>query len=120
MAASTSPDSPAGLQVFQPEKVDSYEVGAKTSWDGNIPGVFDIAAFYNDFSQQQLTVGFGPGGTPSATSPVYLGAAPTIAIVNAGKSRIWGVEVNASVSPVENFRVRSQGIFELRGMTVSE
>jgi iron complex outermembrane receptor protein len=101
-----SPDSPGGLQVFQPEKVDTYEVGAKTSWEGSIPGVLDVAAFYNDFSNQQLQVGFGPlAGTSSAAHPGSLGAAPTTGILNAGSSRIWGAEVNASVSPFEGFRL---------------
>jgi iron complex outermembrane receptor protein len=108
---SVNPDAPPGFNDFKQEKVDSYEVGAKTSWDGMIPGVFDVAAFYNDFSNQQLQVGFGP--CPIASCPaltptqVAIGTAESAAaaIVNGKQSRIWGFEVNATVSPVDNLRL---------------
>ena len=44
-----------GLEVWGPEKVNSYEVGAKTSFRGAIPGYFNLAGFYNDFTDQQIT-----------------------------------------------------------------
>jgi iron complex outermembrane receptor protein len=77
-------------QTWGPEKVDTYEVGAKTSWRGAIPGNFNIAAFYNDFRDQQiLAVGVAiPPGQQAA------------GLVNAGKSRIRGVEIEASVNPL--------------------
>jgi iron complex outermembrane receptor protein len=99
---SVSPTSPPGLQSFGPEKVDTYEVGAKTSWDGKIPGLLDIAAFYNDFSNQQIQTGFEPQG---GIVGFNLAASNTTAILNAGKSRIWGVEVNASIAPFDGFRL---------------
>ncbi|CAN7411323.1 TonB-dependent receptor [Phenylobacterium sp. LjRoot219] len=86
--------APSEFQTFGPEKVDTYEVGAKTSWSGSVPGSFNIAAFYNDFTNQQLAVGL-----ISSTSA----AAPTQAIINGGKSRIYGVEIDASVRPFEGF-----------------
>ena len=77
-------------QGWGPEKVDSYEVGAKASFRGEFSGYFNIAAFYNDFSDQQLAASLIP--TPGST------ASPAQAIVNAGKSRIQGIEVDALAS----------------------
>ena len=74
-------------QGWGPEKVDAYEVGAKTSFSGALSGYFNLAAFYNDFSDQQLAASLIPG--PGST------AAPAQAIINAGKSRIQGVEIDA-------------------------
>ena len=74
-------------QGWGPEKVDSYEIGAKASMSGAFSGYFDIAAFYNDFSNQQLAASLIP--LPGST------ASPAQAIVNAGKSRIQGVEVDS-------------------------
>ncbi len=84
--------------VFQPEKVDSFEVGAKTSWGGSMPGTFDFAGFYNKFSNQQLQLGFNA----APNSP----ASPTAAPINAGKSRIYGVEIEASLRPFQGFSVQ--------------
>ncbi|HEX8055145.1 MAG TPA: TonB-dependent receptor [Novosphingobium sp.] len=88
-----------GIETWGPEKVDTYEVGAKTSFRGAVPGYFNIAAFYNNFRGQQLAVN-------SVVAPAYVNSVPPIqAIVNAGKSRLWGVEVDASVRPFEGLRL---------------
>jgi len=86
-----------GVESWDPEKVDTYELGAKTSFRAPVRGYFNITGFYNDFRDQQITANLGakPGS----------GVAGGTAIVNAGKSRIWGVEVDASVHLFEGFRV---------------
>lgn len=71
-----------GIDTYKPEKVDTYEIGAKTTFGGPIPGRFNVAAFYNDFRDMQLQTG-------------YVSFAPTTAIFNAGKARIAGAEVEA-------------------------
>ena len=43
-----------GLETWEPEKVDTYEVGTKASFSGALRGFINIAAFYNDFTNQQL------------------------------------------------------------------
>jgi iron complex outermembrane receptor protein len=86
--AGTSAD---GYQAFGPEHVDTYEIGEKTAFHGPVNGTFNVAAFYNDFRDQQLQVGFvGKPGVSSAAG-----------ITNAGRSRIWGFEAETTVSPVE-------------------
>jgi iron complex outermembrane receptor protein len=99
-AATIAPNIPEGgtlaapdttLNYVKPEKVDTYEVGLKSSFGGSMRGTFNVAAFYNKFSNQQLQVGFLP--INPALNP------QTAAPVNAGKSTIYGVEVDASLRP---------------------
>lgn len=87
---SVAPYSPDGEQVYKPEKVDTYELGGKMSWRGALPGAFNISAYYNDFQDQQLQIGLAVTN-PSLTA--------TTAIVNVGKSRIYGLETDLAISP---------------------
>jgi iron complex outermembrane recepter protein len=88
-AGAVSPSSPTEFSTFQPERVDTYETGIKTTFQGPVRGTFNVDGFYNNFSDQQLELGFDP--KPGA--PV----APASGILNAGKSRIWGVEVESTL-----------------------
>jgi iron complex outermembrane recepter protein len=83
------------LQTYGPEKVDTYELGAKTSWRGAVPGYFNISGYYNDFRNQQLQVGL-------SCNPVAL-CAQTTTILNAGKSRLSGYEAELGASFFEGF-----------------
>jgi iron complex outermembrane recepter protein len=91
-------NAPTDHRIFDPEKVDSYELGLKSTFAPAVHGLFNVAAFYNDFSDQQLQVGFQPRVDPvtGAMAPV----SPTTAIVNAGKSRIYGAEVEVAIEPL--------------------
>jgi iron complex outermembrane recepter protein len=87
--------APTEFATFKPEKVDTYETGVKTSFHAAVNGTFNVAAFYNDFSNQQLQLNLNPKpGIP---------VGPASAIVNAGKSRIYGLEVESSVAPFQGF-----------------
>lgn len=74
----------AGIQTHDAETVDTYEVGAKTSFDWPIPGRFNVSVFDNDFKDMQLQGGY--------VSPAK---GPTTAIFNAGSAEIRGVEAEA-------------------------
>ncbi|MCW1427637.1 TonB-dependent receptor [Novosphingobium sp. JCM 18896] len=89
-----------GVELWQPEKLDSYEVGAKASFRGAVNGYFNVAGFYNNLSNQQVFAGLV--ATPAAAA---LGVAGGNAVVNAGKSRIYGAEIDGSVGFAEIFRV---------------
>jgi iron complex outermembrane receptor protein len=96
-AGAVSPPGPSeSFATFKPEKVDTYEVGLKTGLPGRLRGYANFAAFYNNFQDQQLQVVFAPlvAGLPSSAG-----------VVNAGKSRIFGLEFDGSVSPFEGFTV---------------
>jgi iron complex outermembrane recepter protein len=88
-----------GLETWKPESVDTFEVGAKTSFRGSVPGYFNFAAFYNNFRDQQIAAN-------AVVAPAFRDVIPpSQAIVNAGKSRIWGIEVDASARLFEGFKL---------------
>jgi iron complex outermembrane receptor protein len=87
--------APTQYATYKPEKLDAYEVGLKTSFRGQMRATLDIAAFYNDFHDEQALVNF---------YPIITGALPQeTAIVNANKSRSYGVEVAGNVMPFQGF-----------------
>jgi iron complex outermembrane receptor protein len=71
-----------GIQTHGKETVDTFEIGAKTSWRGLIPGRLNVAIFDNDFRDMQLQGGY-----------VSSDKGPTTAIFNAGSAMIRGAEV---------------------------
>ncbi|MCX7285505.1 MAG: TonB-dependent receptor [Novosphingobium sp.] len=79
---------------FQPETVDSYEVGLKlTGLNGRAD--FNIAGFISDYKdmQQNLTVPGGPTGNQTVTGNVPGGAL------------IKGIEVDGSLRVTDNFKL---------------
>ncbi len=84
-----------GRETWEPEKVDSYEIGAKASFrSGGVNGYFNVSGFYNDFTNQQVfSAAIGAPGS---------GVAGGAVILNAGKSRIQGIEVDTSVNLFDN------------------
>jgi iron complex outermembrane receptor protein len=101
-AGGVAVNAPIDHRTFEPEQVDSYEGGIKTTFRGAVHGTFNVSAFYNNFSNQQLQLGFNNNqnfmgsGQPAPVSP-------TTAIINAGKSRIWGIEAEATITPFRGF-----------------
>jgi iron complex outermembrane receptor protein len=88
--------NPRALQPYKsfgPEQVDSYEIGTKTHWQGPLPGLFNVAVFYNDFKEQQVIARWRQAGQTAS------------AIVNAGKSVIWGVEADASIFVLDDLKL---------------
>ncbi len=94
-AGGVSAQAPSEFAVYQPEKVDTYELGLKTTFHAVVSGTFNIAAFYNNFRDQQLQLNFNPKPGVAVT--------PASGILNAGKSRISGVEVETSFNLFEGF-----------------
>jgi iron complex outermembrane receptor protein len=94
-AGTIAPNVTSPYNYVQPEKVNTYEIGLKSSFDGLVRGTFNFAGFYNDFSNQQLQLGFD--AAPGA--PV----APTAAPINAGKSRILGAEIETRLILFQGF-----------------
>jgi outer membrane receptor protein involved in Fe transport len=76
----SNPDLPIDLQFADEETSWNYEVGSKnTMMDGRL--VMNFAAFYIDWTGQQLTTNFF---FPNGTTASYL--------VNAGKTKVEGLE----------------------------
>ena len=91
---SVSTDAAPGFEVDKPEHVDTYEGGIKSTFHlGSVAALLNGAVFYNSLKDQQLSTG------------VYVDNTLTDAILNAGKSRIWGAEIDASVRPFSALEV---------------
>ncbi len=81
--------NPLDLNVAKPEKLDSYEAGVKTQFlDRKI--TLNASAFLYDFTNQQFANVVGIGN---------------VQLVNAGRSRIKGLEIEASVRPVDGLQL---------------
>jgi iron complex outermembrane receptor protein len=85
-----------GFESWQPEFVDSYELGIKTSFRGEVRGTFNLTGFWNKFRDQQVSV-FIPQcssvARASCTTPAPTGIN---GIQNVGKSELKGIEAEAS------------------------
>jgi len=84
------PRFPPDIQFADEESSWNYEIGTKnTFWDGRL--IANLSAYYIDWSKQQLTTNFifPTGGTQSY-------------IINAGKTRVKGLELNLNAAFTEN------------------
>jgi len=79
-----------GLDTHEPEQVDTYEIGLKSTFEWPVPGRFNIALFDNTLTNMQLQ-----GGYISTTS------GPTTAIFNAGEGKSRGFEIESFFQPFE-------------------
>lgn len=96
-AAVINPNVGPPYNLTKPEKVDTYEIGAKTSFRSPVPVIFNVALFDNEFTDQQIQVGF----VANNNAPV----SPTAVPLNAGKSRIYGAEAQLTFIPFKGMTV---------------
>ena len=95
----TAPQAVGGKTSFLPEKVDSFELGVKTSWSGTAPGYFNITGFYSNIKDAQVLVGLSCTRTPAEyiTSKIARSRQPPFAPGT-------GTASNRDISaPVKNF-----------------
>ncbi|WP_439620171.1 TonB-dependent receptor [Hyphomonas sp.] len=79
--------NPADLNVAEPEKLDAYEIGLKSElFDNQL--IFNASVFQYNFKNQQFLNVVGIG---------------TQQLVNAGRSRVSGLEVETVWRPTETF-----------------
>lgn len=99
-------------QRIKKEELWTYEVGSKTQWFDNRV-TFNTAVYYNDYTDQQVRIS---GTDPNLQIPVT-------AATNAGDVDTWGVEVDASWVPTENWLFNLSYAFadtEYKDFNVSE
>lgn len=80
-------------RVYDPEHVNAYELGAKTKFGGAVPGIFNVALFYNDLQDQQIQYGYLSAGQASTL------------ILNAGSSMIRGLDAEALLNLTNDLRL---------------
>lgn len=86
------------FETWGPEEVNNFEVGGKTSFNtGPVRGYFNLTGFYTKFKDQQIQAFLtakqgwpGTGGT---------------GIVNAGKSRMWGIELDTAITLFDHLKI---------------
>ena len=79
------------LAEFEPEKMEVWEVGGRTTWLENTI-VLNGSVFYQDFTDKQaLTSALGNDGRLISK------------IENAGSAEVWGTEVSVNWSPIAEF-----------------
>ena len=100
-AGTIASDLSAPFNYIRPERVDAYELGSKITFQESIGGVFNAAVFFNDFENQQLQLGFNDNPADGIT------VAPTAGPVNAGASEIYGVELEAAITPFEGLTLEA-------------
>ncbi len=84
-------------QGFEPEFVDSYEIGAKSVWGGG-RGWTNIAAFFSDYQDVQV-----PGSIPIDTNGDGINDSFAGAVSNAGKAEISGIEFESNYEFTDTF-----------------
>ncbi len=77
------------VSSFGAEKLTAYEIGTKNSF-ANRTIQFNAAAFYYDYKDQQI--------------PIFLDTNVGAEVVNAGASRVWGIETDTTVLLSRNDR----------------
>ena len=80
--------------TYAPEEMWVYEVGAKTEWL-NHRLQFNVAGYYQDFSDKQVSV-----QVPSPTTGL-----PSTRVVNAASARVYGLEIDAAAALTDNVTV---------------
>lgn len=93
-------NSVAERTEYQPEKVNSYEAGFKTRIANQLR--LGISVFNNDYKDFQARVA-GTGVDPVTNLP-----SPVLSVINAGKLRIRGAELEASWTPVSKLLLDTQ------------
>lgn len=84
--------TPTTVNGYEPETIDSYEVGVKGAFlDRTL--FLNLAGFYSNYKDQQVTVQW-----PSATGGI------ASFVDNAGKAVIWGAEAEARIVPTDNLQ----------------
>lgn len=88
--ATTVAAAAAQLGPVEPETVDAYEVGLKSTLaDGRV--VLNLAGFRSDYADIQRTIAI-PGG------------AALQALQNAAAAKIYGIELETQIEPVDNLK----------------
>ncbi len=84
----------ADFLTYEEERLWSYEIGTKTSLLNGKMNI-NVAGFYIDWTEQQLTTSFPVIGHRRARPLIH----------NAGKTEVWGVEAEVQARPTDNWTV---------------
>jgi iron complex outermembrane receptor protein len=92
---SPRPFSPAQAVPFNPEKLESYELGLKSDLLDRRLRV-NASAFFSDYTDLQLTL---------LSCPQYGAGLPCAVVANAGNAEVKGVELEVVANPVDGLSI---------------
>ena len=90
------PFFPSQLNAFQPETLDSYEVGFKTTLGGNVR--MNAAVFWNDYVDIQLPTTVCTWAPPGQQTPCA-------SQNNVGDADVWGIEFETEWHPTDSLMI---------------
>jgi len=90
------PFFPSQLNAFQPETLDSFEVGFKTTLGGNVR--LNAALFSNDYADIQLPTTVCTWAPPGQQTPCA-------SQNNVGDADVWGVEFETEWHPTDSLMI---------------
>ncbi|HZL92156.1 MAG TPA: TonB-dependent receptor [Vicinamibacterales bacterium] len=90
------PFFPSQLNAFKPETLDSYEVGFKSTFGGELR--LNAAIFLNDYVDIQLPTTSCIWASPGQQEPCA-------SQNNVGDAEVWGVELEAEWHPTDAFEI---------------
>jgi iron complex outermembrane receptor protein len=97
--------TPAVEQGFDPEELDSWEVGVKSTWwDGR--AVTNVALFYSDYQDMQIPGSVGVDTDGDGVNDSFVGT-----VTNAAQSEISGIEIEGNILLTENFSAQFAASF---------
>jgi iron complex outermembrane receptor protein len=82
---------------FKPETLTAYEVGLKTQFLDRRARL-NLAAFYNDYNDIQLSLSSCPAYSPAPTAPCLMPA-------NVGSAHVKGVEAETELHPIGGLEI---------------
>ena len=97
------PFSPSQVQPFNPETLQSYEIGFKTdAFDRKVR--LNLAAFYSNYKNIQIAVLSCPQFNPPFI-PIGVPGFPCALPVNAGNAHVKGGEAELSLRPIDGLSI---------------
>lgn len=97
--------TPAVEQGFDPEELDSWELGLKTTWwEGR--AVTNVALFYSDYQDMQIPGSVGVDSDGDGVNDSFVGT-----VTNAAQAEITGIEIEGNLLFTENFSAQFAASF---------
>lgn len=91
------PDDQRAFCLFQPEEIETYEFGLKSTLGGGV-ATSNFAVFYSDYKDVQIPGSFGVDTNGDGVADTFAGVT-----TNAASATLWGIEWEGSVRFAEDW-----------------
>ncbi len=97
------PDDQRAFCLFQPEEIDTYEVGLKSQF-GSV-ATSNFAVFYSDYKDVQIPGSFGVDTNGDGVADTFAGVT-----TNAAAATLWGIEWEGEVRLAQDWLSAGDGL----------